>query len=613
MTIVAKYFVLSLCFLFINIAAKAQMMLSDSVEIDEIEILENRLQTFGFKSFVFSADSFIQNSSQSIDELLKSRGGLYIKSYGFGGIASLAMRGGNAAQTEVLWNGLRINSPMLGQADLALLPLAVANEIRIMPASSSQAESMGGVAGTISLENRPDWHSQHKMRVGFSSGSFADKNFLASLDFKFNNISSATYFSSSQFNKADIANQYRFSRFKKNIVQQNIYFKQKEHFFEINLLHLSNHTILPAAGVDNETTINLLNNMNLNYKWNFSKAVISFQTGIVQNNYQYKNNFAEINSINKSLSWQNKTHLFFSFTDDLQFIAGMAAEYVSVKSNNYSGEQNQLISSIFTGINWQYKSRLKSYILLKESFLFAIKLPFQPSFGIEFRNLDWLNWFTKFSVSRNFRLPTFNDLFWQPLGNPDLLPESGFSTEMAQLFSNNNFHIEITAYLSKIEQQITWIPSDNGLWKPVNYQQINSKGIENEFTYDWSKAKYQFHFSLLYRFSHSLVLENNEIFFQRFIPKHHFSSNADFGIKKSKLSVNYQFSGKRFIYEENYLLPLHYLTAQFVRSVDFQRFNLNFSFGINNILNYKAEQMPGYPLAPRNFSFSVFLSSHDKY
>ncbi|MDV7399099.1 TonB-dependent receptor, partial [Arthrospira platensis SPKY1] len=53
--------------------------------------------------------------------------------------------------------------------------------------------------------------------------------------------------------------------------------------------------------------------------------------------------------------------------------------------------------------------------------------PIAPSLGLERPLTNWLSLKARFS--RNYRLPTFNDLYWQPGGNPDLLAESGWSQE----------------------------------------------------------------------------------------------------------------------------------------------------------------------------------------
>src|SRR5690242_16953941 len=62
---------------------------------------------------------------------------LYLKSYGNNQLSTISIRGTTASQTAVLWNGININSPTLGQSDLALLPLYLFDELSIRYGGSS--------------------------------------------------------------------------------------------------------------------------------------------------------------------------------------------------------------------------------------------------------------------------------------------------------------------------------------------------------------------------------------------------------------------------------------------------------------------------------------------
>ena len=73
----------------------------------------------------YEADSatLSQYRDGTVAELLQDRTPLYIKSYGPGQLASISIRGTSAQHTAVLWNGLNIMLPTLGQNDFALLPV----------------------------------------------------------------------------------------------------------------------------------------------------------------------------------------------------------------------------------------------------------------------------------------------------------------------------------------------------------------------------------------------------------------------------------------------------------------------------------------------------------
>ncbi|MDZ7776138.1 MAG: TonB-dependent receptor [Bacteroidales bacterium] len=90
----------------------------------------------------------------------------------------------------------------------------------------------------------------------------------------------------------------------------------------------------------------------------------------------------------------------------------------------------------------------------------------------------------KGNVSRNYRLPTLNDLYWQPGGDPELLPERGFTLETGLKYlsqKRNGWHggAEITWFRNDISNWIAWQPDGiMSYWTPKNITEVLSQGIE---------------------------------------------------------------------------------------------------------------------------------------
>ena len=59
-----------------------------------------------------------------LTDLLQFNTPLAFKSYGPGQLATVSFRGTSANHTAVLWNGIDINQPNLGQTDFSTLPVA---------------------------------------------------------------------------------------------------------------------------------------------------------------------------------------------------------------------------------------------------------------------------------------------------------------------------------------------------------------------------------------------------------------------------------------------------------------------------------------------------------
>ena len=148
-------------FLFLHLLApltEGQMSyLSDTITIKEIIVNAGLLSEISDAYTQFNIDTNVLTEKRhgSISDIMAGRGYLYIKSYGPGGIATPAFRGTGASHTQLSWNGLNINSPMLGQADLSLIPGGFIDDINIYSGLASLAISGGGLGGTIP-ESRSD-------------------------------------------------------------------------------------------------------------------------------------------------------------------------------------------------------------------------------------------------------------------------------------------------------------------------------------------------------------------------------------------------------------------------------------------------------------------------
>ncbi len=601
-----KVFLSFLIFISLWNVSLSQTNFSDTLKISEIEIIEKKIATHGFKQTIIYNDSNYWLINDGLDVVLKKSAGIYIKNYGLGGIASSSIRGGTAAQTQVLWNGVKLNSPMLGQSDLSLLPLSGIDEIRLIHGGTSSIENSGGLGGTILLSNIPNW-SNNSISVGASTNSLFNNSFSSQINLNSNFISSKTRLFYSDFQHKELAKQYRFTLFTKKGFQQDVFLKKNKHKLNFHLLSIAKSSSLPSTISDNENTVNQLNAVQLEYNYHTSKGQIKLNNAIIFDKYDYTNNLAEIKSNNNSFSAQNRIEFIKQFKGKSFFSLGFNSDYNSVVSNNYENTITQHLNSAFFAINWQFSDRIKSFALSKLSVLNSDLLPVQPSFGTEIKMLNSAIWFTKISISKNYRLATFNDKYWQPYGNPNLKPENGYSAEFGQKLDFDLIDFEITAFYSDIQNRIAWIPVTATEWKPVNYNQTKTNGIEINTNFNKSISQFNYDFSLFYTYTNSIENTENIKTAQAFIPKNQASINNTIKYQKLLFIVQYQHLGKRPINQTQTLEADNTLDMKLARIFKIKPYNLKLSLSVNNILNSNTQLMPGYPKAPRNFGISVLM------
>ena len=87
-------------------------------------------------------------------------------------------------------------------------------------------------------------------------------------------------------------------------------------------------------------------------------------------------------------------------------------------------------------------------------------------------------WRLKASAARAFRMPTLNDRYWAPGGNPDLRPETAWSADGGVVWGRGASQVEATAFATTARDQIVWAPTPAGFWAPENVARTRSLGLE---------------------------------------------------------------------------------------------------------------------------------------
>ena len=104
--------------------------------------------------------------TRNLNDLLRDAGTVYIRNYGAGQLASLTVRGTSAAQSDLLWNGVKLNSPSLGQVDASLFSAGMADRIDVN--GTSQAANIGG-SFNFAVNDKIDSTTGVEFELGYGS------------------------------------------------------------------------------------------------------------------------------------------------------------------------------------------------------------------------------------------------------------------------------------------------------------------------------------------------------------------------------------------------------------------------------------------------------------
>ncbi|MBX2972861.1 MAG: TonB-dependent receptor, partial [Flavobacteriales bacterium] len=242
-------------------------------------------------------------------------------------------------------------------------------------------------------------------------------------------------------------------------------------------------------------------------------------------------------------------------------------------------------------------------------------VPFTGSLGAEYRLRTWAT--LKMQAARLYRIPTLNDLYWNPGGNPDLLSESGYSGDLGialqRTIKTVAVRSEITWFNRIMDNWIIWLPGP-GYWSPRNIMQVWSRGVETDNEIAWKVGASTVKLGVLTNH----VVSTNQVAKSRYddsvdkqliyVPM--YSGNARLGVSRTRGSVQLSatYTGYRYTSTDNreFLEPYWLLNASAsVRVLRKARWQADVFVQANNILNTRYEIMLSRPMPLRNYQAGI--------
>lgn len=627
-------YILSLLILFaqFSLAQQSNEILKEHV-IPEVIISSPRLNDFSTGSKIVSIDSSIllNNSTNTLAELLANQSSVFIKSYGISGLASTSFRGFGYSQTAILWNGFNIGSSMNGGQDLNLLPVNFANTVKLQFGGAGALWGSGAIGGSIHLNNKPNFNKGFTLDLTYSKGSFDDHQ----LNLGFG-ISKKRYISSLKFLQHQAENNFPFintAKFGKPIeLFQNSQFKQYG-FLQENYFNLSDKQIVNLRIWFQSNDRNIPNSISssIGKAYQFDNALrITSEWQLTQLRATYIGRIASFTEhldyfdptlklISKSKSQSIITEFESKIKiNENQFLnIGINNTFNEAQTKNYSLSPIQNRTSVFSSFQIKnQKSTFKSTISARQEFVSNGLNPFTYSLGSEL----WISKYLKLrgSVSKNYRLPTFNDLYWGQGGNPNLVSESGLSEEfgLAYISCKDKFAIEFenTLFNSNVNNWISWTPDDNGIWSPQNIAQVWSRGLETDLKLYYTIGKIDLNLNTHFQYILTTTEKSNSIETLHkqlmFTPKHKLFSSFNIKYKGYSLLTTLNYVGYRYSNTDNSnFIPSYYtLNIEFNKSFIIKNQSFKSFIQLNNITNSSYQIITFFPSPMRNYQVGISIN-----
>jgi outer membrane cobalamin receptor len=603
----------------------------DTIKIQEVVISRNKPAqvSAGYKNTIIDDAVLGQFSSSNLSEMLSGSSLIFMKNYGMSGTATPSFRGTGASQTLITWNGLNINSPMLGQSDLSIIPAGLIDDVQIYYGGASMILNNGGIGGAVNLENKPDWKKGINGSVSTGMGSFGEYLGFAKIktgDEHFQSVTKAFFLNSENNFKYEntpdswltMAN----SQIHERGFTQELYFKNPINTVSARLWYQDAGRHLPAIGTDlherqSDESIRLMINDDIS-----SGKTTYFITGAwLEDRMHYTNHIGEsfVDSRNRSdmLILKTGSETLLSEFTKLRF--NLNNEFSIVNTNNYDKRKMRNTVSLTTSFERECIDRFGLTLLLRE--IITQKKLLIPDFsgGIQFRVSDNMESFIKANISRNSRVPTMNDLYYNPYGNQDLKNEYAYiyelSYQMNHNFSNTlKINSEISVFRNYINDMILWHIQGNNL-SVDNINKVKTTGLEANVNLKYSANKFSVLLNTGYSYTKATTvvsyIKNDAAIGKQllYIPENQANGMMQITYGHLYSSWSLILTGDRYTATDNSIFLPGYLLNNIIMGIKipFNNTSVDLNLNINNMFAVQYQSVSGYPMPGRSYLLNIIL------
>lgn len=519
-----KCFILLIAsFLFISIPislfAQEKEVTLETVVVTATKIPEKRKDIPNAVVIIDETDIKV-SGAKTLGELLANELGIDWRTYGnYGGAAQeIHIRGMRGNATQVFVNGVSVNSPSLGTADVGKIPLTNIERIEVVKGSGSLLYGSGAMGGTVNIITKRPNRDKMDLKVGAGYGSqntyrlSAEQGMFFAGDFGYYLTAGRTetdgFRDNSNLTQNDLSMKLILE--KKDAIDISLYgdyidrkYGQpgvkppagtQDYYRDGIKFYSSEAASLLNKGGDKDGRV-ILEVKGKPLKWlgyNLKGHYTNMENYYYQR-YAFDGSGQESWVTNKVLGTDG--HVGINPFEGVQLLLG--GEY---KDFNWKNEMYNLNAS---GSRMGFKTKTKADLFTKGVFTEAQYRPSKhwktlagfryenhsafgseslPFFGLIINPLQTTA--LKVNHGKHFLAPTPNDLYWPAdlytKGNPNLKPETGWHTDVTleQSFLNDKIFLTMSYFHWNVNDKIQWEPDALGVWSPINLGSYKADGIE---------------------------------------------------------------------------------------------------------------------------------------
>lgn len=567
----------------------------------------------------------LAGENAKLSDVIAKESGIYIKNYGKGQLGSISLRGTSSSHSQTFWNDFSINSITLGQTDYALIPAFFSSSATVNFGHASIINGSGGIGGSINLTNKLSRKKGFHFTLGKEFGSFNNQTRTARVfygaDKSSHQVSLWNHSGVNDFLYKDISLKDRpLTRQTNNELKQ--YGFQYEGGFRLNTKneltviwqYVKSNRQLPGligSSISAQNQFDEQIKTSLAYKHLFRSSFITYKIGGFTDNMFYSDYVSNIYSSVQTKSLQQQVQYNQYLKHNIKVLGVLSHNLAQAQSDGFA---SVIQRNTFSGhLKWEQDISSFGYdVMLRQSIIDGEALPLIAGVGV--RKKLTKSAFINASLSRNYRYPSLNDLYWQNGGNENLAPEDSYSSELGYKYKTKKMSIGLTGFYSHINNWIQWTPNASGLWQPQNLKEVSNRGVELELEKQFKIQAVNLDLKGAYSFTQSINKgdEEESITFNKqliYVPLHKGTVTANANYKEYTLSYDQQITSRVYVDASNAIYLPYTLPANISigRTIQFKTVRLSIKGSINNLFNEDYHIVANRPMPGRNYGVSFVL------
>ena len=582
----------------------------------------------------YSLEDMVSQGRTNLAEVFQEVTPVFVKSYGPNGIATANFRGGRAEHTRVYVNGLDMTYASLGQTDLSLIPLGVANQMSLQFGQSGLSLGTGALGGTVSPSQRYALDTGWAIKTNYQYTSLSNSSVTASLErtgpklsgklfggyregmnrFKFVNPTLPSWpvdtMTHSAFLGWNAGGHLQWTLGKRHKVAAQGWWQQLD------------RQIPPTASQSRhsgEFQGDELGATSLSYQYRRDRLWLTGMTGYVSSVNRYNNPLIDLGNTNFAGMWQSMLtveHWARIWRWNVNLSAQARYHLEQADSENFDQPLTARRWSGYASIKWNWSDYLRYFLAGRVETYDQQFSGVMPKVGFAYRFKRYMELVLKGSWSASTRYPTLNERFWSPGGNPDLLPENGHMSEVILEWGNLSkrvvdLRVNVAAYAHYANNWIVWLPGQS-YWSPVNLKRVLSRGVEVEGMLSAVIDDFSFEIELKgsYNLATNLEVHGDDDLVGKqvlYAPNWQVLGKLDVQYHKWALGVSVPYTGRYFIARDNSAYMPAYGFGNVRLSRRFNWLKSDWSLGVEcrNLGNWQYQVIPNRPMPGRYWGVNV--------